>query len=95
METKTQLKITAQKEFEEIFTPDLIDFLVALHQNFNNKRLELLEERKKTQKEFDQEISQNFLRRQKKSEMEIGYVHHCRKTYWTEEWKLQARLTVK
>ena len=54
METKTQLKITAQKQFEEIFTPDLIDFLIALHQNFNQKRVELLEERKKTQKEFDQ-----------------------------------------
>jgi hypothetical protein len=27
METKTQLKIKAQKQFEEIFTPDLIDFL--------------------------------------------------------------------
>lgn len=61
METKTQLKITAQKQFEEIFTPDLIDFLVALHQNFNNKRLELLEERKKTQKEFDQGNLPKFL----------------------------------
>ncbi len=37
METKAQLKIKAQKQFEEIFTPDLIDFLVALHQNFNQK----------------------------------------------------------
>lgn len=62
METKTQLKITAQKQFEEIFTPDLIDFLIALHQNFNQKRVELLEERKKTQKEFDQGNLPKFLK---------------------------------
>jgi hypothetical protein len=29
METKTQLKIKAQKQFEEIFTNDLIDFLLS------------------------------------------------------------------
>lgn len=61
METKTQLKIKAQKQFEEIFTPDLIDFLVALHQNFNPKRLTLLAERKKTQQEFDRGILPKFL----------------------------------
>lgn len=62
METKTQLKITDQKQFEEIFTPDLIDFLIALHQNFNHRRIELLEERKKTQKEFDQGNLPKFLK---------------------------------
>ncbi|MBP2619704.1 malate synthase A [Chryseobacterium jejuense] len=62
METKTQLKITAKKQFEEIFTPDLIDFLIALHQNFNHKRVKLLEERKKTQKEFDQGNLPKFLK---------------------------------
>ncbi|MCT2407700.1 malate synthase A [Chryseobacterium antibioticum] len=53
METRTQLKIKAKKQFDEIFTPELTDFLVALHQNFNPKRLALLEERKKTQQFFD------------------------------------------
>lgn len=53
METRTQLKIKAQKQFEEVFTPELTDFLVALHQNFNQKRLNLLEERKNTQQFFD------------------------------------------
>lgn len=53
METETQLKIKAQKQFGEIFTPELTDFLVALHQNFNPKRLILLEERKNTQQFFD------------------------------------------
>lgn len=65
METKTQLKIKAQKQFEEIFTSDLIDFLVALHQNFNHKRLELLEERKKTQQKFDQGMLPKFFKETK------------------------------
>ncbi|KPH12670.1 malate synthase A [Chryseobacterium sp. ERMR1:04] len=62
METKTQLKIKSVNPFEEIFTPELIDFLVELHQNFNPKRLELLEERKKTQQEFDKGILPKFLK---------------------------------
>ncbi|KXH85631.1 malate synthase A [Chryseobacterium kwangjuense] len=53
METQIQLKIRAGKPYEEVFTPELTDFLVALHQNFNSKRLELLDERKNTQKDFD------------------------------------------
>lgn len=61
METKTQLKIKSQQQFEEIFTNDLIDFLVELHQNFNQKRINLLEERKKTQQEFDKGILPKFL----------------------------------
>lgn len=61
METQVQLKIKAQKQFDEIFTPDLIDFLIALHQNFNDKRLDLLTERRKKQKDFDQGIVPAFL----------------------------------
>jgi len=61
MKTKTQLKIKSQLEFEEIFSNDLIDFLVELHQNFNQKRIDLLEARKKTQQEFDQGILPKFL----------------------------------
>jgi len=61
METQTQLKIKAQKQFEAVFSPELTDFLVALHQNFNHKRLELLEERKKIQLQFDQGNLPGFL----------------------------------
>ncbi|MBB6372404.1 malate synthase A [Chryseobacterium shigense] len=61
METKTQLKIKAQKQFEEVFTQELTDFLVTLHQNFNQKRLALLEERKNTQQFFDQGNLPGFL----------------------------------
>ncbi|UKB83150.1 malate synthase A [Chryseobacterium sp. MEBOG06] len=62
MKTQVQLKIKAQRQFEEIFTPDLIDFLIALHQNFNDKRLDLLTERRKKQKDFDQGIVPTFLK---------------------------------
>ncbi|SHK89936.1 malate synthase A [Chryseobacterium polytrichastri] len=62
METKTQLKIKSVNQFEEIFTLELIDFLVELHQNFNPKRLELLEEREKTQQEFDKGNLPEFLK---------------------------------
>ncbi|MCQ9636000.1 malate synthase A [Chryseobacterium sp. WG23] len=62
METQAQLKIKAQKQFEEILTPDLLEFLTALHQNFNDKRLELLKERKKTQQEFDKGALPQFLK---------------------------------
>jgi malate synthase len=62
METKTQIKIKAQKQFEAVFTPDLVDFLIALHQNFNHQRLELLEERKKTQQKFDEGNLPEFLK---------------------------------
>ncbi|REC49715.1 malate synthase A [Chryseobacterium pennipullorum] len=61
METKTQFKIHSEQAFGEVFTPDLTDFLMALHQNFNHKRLELLEERKKIQQKFDQGVLPEFL----------------------------------
>jgi len=61
METKTQLKLNTQQQFEEIFTNDLADFLVELHQHFNSKRLELLEERKKAQLDFDKGVLPRFL----------------------------------
>lgn len=54
METKTQLKIKAQNPFEEVFTHELVDFLVELHQQYNDKRITLLENRKHIQQKFDQ-----------------------------------------
>jgi len=60
METKIQLKINAQESFEDIFTNDLTDFLIELHQNFNQKRVDLLGQRKKTQQKFDEGILPEF-----------------------------------
>ena len=62
METKTQLKINHPEQFEEVLTSDLIEFLVVLHQNFNDRRSGLLEERKKAQKEFDRGNLPGFLK---------------------------------
>ncbi len=53
METMSQLKISPNTKFQEVFTDELIDFLIKLHRNFNHTRIELLEERKKTQLRFD------------------------------------------
>ncbi|MDR2234936.1 MAG: malate synthase A [Chryseobacterium sp.] len=61
METKVQFEIKADKAFEGVFTPELKDFLAALHQNFNGRRLELLEARKKMQLKFDEGKLPEFL----------------------------------
>ena len=53
MKTETQMKIVASKQYQEIFTPELMDFLSELHQKFNHKRLRLLDQRKLQQIEFD------------------------------------------
>ena len=53
METIHQLKVIASRSFREVFTPQLTDFLIALHKKFNQNRIDLLEERKKIQKGFD------------------------------------------
>lgn len=47
------MKITAQNQHPEVFTPKLVAFLTELHQNFNAKRLELLVNRTKVQVEFN------------------------------------------
>lgn len=49
-----KVQIQEYKGFEEILTPEAIDFLIALHENFNQKRLSLLEARQVQQAEFDQ-----------------------------------------
>ena len=54
METKTQMKVLANEQYREVFTPELVDFLTELHQKFNARRLELLNLRKEKQNEFDQ-----------------------------------------
>ena len=53
METQTQMKISASEQYQGIFTPDLVDFLTELHQQFNSRRLSLLNSRKMKQLEFD------------------------------------------
>ncbi len=49
-----KLVINHPNLYPEILTSEVKDFLVALHEKFNAKRLELLEARKEQQKKFDQ-----------------------------------------
>ena len=56
METlTTELVISSniQHEYADILTPDAINFLIALHKNFNSNRLDLLKQREVQQKIFD------------------------------------------
>lgn len=60
MESFTSFKIQPENQYTSVFTNDLIDFLTALHKNFNRKRLDLLEDRKNIQKEFDSGLRPTF-----------------------------------
>ena len=60
MKTETQMKIVAEKQYQEIFTLQLVDFIVELHQKFNHKRLRLLDQRKLKQIDFDLGQMPNF-----------------------------------
>ncbi len=53
METAIQFKILADRPHRDIFTSDLIDFLIELHVRFNAERNKLLVARKMKQVEFD------------------------------------------
>ena len=48
-------------EFEEILTPDALEFVAQLHRKFNPRRLELLDARTERQKEFDAGELPDFL----------------------------------
>ena len=60
MESSSTFKINPENQYEEIFTPELKDFLIQLHEKFNGTRLELLENRKQVQKDFDNGILPTF-----------------------------------
>ena len=51
-ENKSALQIS-EHHFSDILTPEALEFLVELHVKFDAKRLELLENRKKVQSQFD------------------------------------------
>ena len=60
METKTQFNVKAENAYGSVFTPELMDFLTELHQNFNHKRLRLLDQRKLKQIDFDLGVKPTF-----------------------------------
>ena len=60
METLTKFKIQPENQYSSLFSDELIEFLTALHENFNPRRLELLENRKLVQKKFDEGVLPTF-----------------------------------
>ncbi len=51
----------AKKHYPNILTQQALDFLSALHENFNDRRLQLLENRKEQQVAFDKGVLPDFL----------------------------------
>jgi malate synthase len=65
----------AHPQQNEILTPEALEFLVALHRNFNGRRLQLLEERVVRQKRLDAGEKPDFLpetRRIRESEWSVA-----------------------
>ena len=52
--------------YSEILSDDALQFVEEIHNSFNNKRLELLKERKKRQKAIDEGYKLDFLNETKK-----------------------------
>ena len=63
VETPQGVEIHApvSNEFEEVLTPDALEFVAALHRKFNGHRLELLDARTERQKKFDAGELPDFL----------------------------------
>jgi malate synthase len=60
VQSKTQFSKDVTNYYPEILTDEALEFLTALHENFNAERLELLEARKKQQTYFDKGFFPDF-----------------------------------
>ncbi|WP_373893259.1 malate synthase A [Virgibacillus natechei] len=58
---KTNAQINAQEKFAEILTPEAVEFLQKLHNNFDERRKTLLKVRKQTQQQFNEGMKPDFL----------------------------------
>lgn len=59
--TQSNFMVKADEKYERVLTPEAIRFLTALHQNFEAKRQQLLNERKARQALFDAGVKPTFL----------------------------------
>jgi malate synthase len=55
-----EFKIIAQQKYSHIFSEGLEEFLIQLHKKFNDKRIELLEQRKKVQEMINEGVMPSF-----------------------------------
>ena len=62
--TSQKLKIVGEltEQAKEILTPDAIEFIVSLHEKFNERRKELLLKREERQKQLDAGVQLDFLK---------------------------------
>lgn len=61
METATHFRILVKEQYDEVFTPELVEFLFKLHDVFGEERDRLLIARKMRQIEFDHHQLPQFL----------------------------------
>ena len=60
--------------YNEIISENALKFILEIHEKFNSKRLELLNERKKRQKAIDQGKKLDFLDETKKIRESQGFM---------------------
>lgn len=77
--TNTQLQFseTVKNYYPEILTDGALEFLIALHQNFNKSRLQLLQERIRRQSQLDAGVFPSFpeeTEETRKSDWKISYI---------------------
>ena len=65
METLNKLNIASENKYKSVFSDELMEFIIALHEKFNEQRLQLLSKRKLGQIEFDHGNLPKFLRETK------------------------------
>jgi malate synthase len=65
IQTKFQFSKEVTNFYPEILTDEAIDFIIALHEKFNNSRFELLKARQKQQEIFDKGIFPDFFQETK------------------------------
>src|SRR5690606_14277202 len=58
--TSQKLRIDKVESYKNLFTDGALEFLIALHENFNERKLHLLENRELEQKRFNQGFLPNF-----------------------------------
>jgi malate synthase len=69
------------EEYQDVLTNEAQLFLLELHENFNQRRLKLLEEREVEQAYFDAGNYPSFPEEKKKLENPIGFVRPYQKIY--------------
>ena len=82
--------------YDEILTPEALDFVAELQRRFNGRRKELLVRRAERQKRFDAGETPDFLAETAQYPRgETGRSLPCPPISWTAAWRSPARSTAR